>query len=35
MTILGLSAMYSALDVDLRPGHGFGVFEIGAYYLCY
>lgn len=21
--------MYSALDVDLRPGHGFGVFEIG------
>jgi len=21
--------MYSALDVDLRPGHGFGIFEIG------
>ncbi|PPQ68008.1 hypothetical protein CVT26_007371 [Gymnopilus dilepis] len=21
--------MYSALDIDLRPGHGFGIFEIG------
>lgn len=21
--------MYSALDVDLRPGQGFGIFEIG------
>ncbi len=24
-----VTMMYSALDVDLNPGHGFGIFEIG------
>lgn len=23
------SGMYSALDIDLKPGQGFGIFEIG------
>jgi len=25
--------MYSALDIDLKPGHGFGIFEIGMLHL--
>lgn len=29
LTALDWLSMYSALDIDLKPGQGFGIFEIG------